>query len=679
MSYDLGQTFYIDRQSVQKADAAIVTSVELYFRSKPVSNKTESGISNPGVTVAICATKDDGSPDLQDALNLQNASRVEYANINTDTTGATSTKFTFPVPLLLATNRSYAFLIKFDGSDRGFFIFANKAGNQTLDSSSITQVSSGNVDGYAYRITNGFTLTPLTDTDIAFKLNVAKFTTLSQTYQIQNRAYEILKLSGILGAFKGGEEVFQERSALSGTIAISNTSANVTGTGTSFTSAVVAGNKIVITDGTSGNTNIRTVGSVTNATHLVLTNPPSFSNNSGTYYKTVTGKMFVYSNLTDEMIVQDSTANSTVYLTTSTVLKGLDSGATATISSIQNANVNVVVPNYAIKQPIGTTVSLTLNFANTSGSLSSSRKVEATLGARAYINQYAGIVASRTNEVTAATPFRSFSGEITFNTTNPYVSPLVQESDLDLFVSRFIINNSDTNEYLGRGAAKARYISRQVTLSKDQLAEDFKVYLRAFRPPNTDIKVYVKAGNPEDYEFFDSKDWTEMFLEESSNLVSNPANLQDYIELTYNVPYYREGSKLTGQFRTQSANAVIIGTSGSVNTEVTVGDLVRVYSPSDEVETHFVDIVTAANTTSFTVGKQVSNASLIGTGFNVDKITQKNSGFIDIQNNNVFTYFNSSSAKFNGFQTFAVKIVLLSSDQIAIPYVEDIRAIAVSA
>lgn len=678
MSYDLGQTFYFDKQSVQDAEAAVVTSVELYFRNKPVQNKTESGIAAPGVTVAICRTKEDGSPDLSTLNNLLHTSRVEYSNINVDTTGATSTKFSFTQPVTVDTNRSYAILIKFDGRDRGFRLYANKAGNAVVGGSALSQVSSGVVDGNAYRITNGFTLTPLVDTDISLKINIARFTANTRTYSIRNRAYEILKVSAISGTFQGGESILQERTALTGTVAVNSSTTSLIGTGTSFTSSIVVGDKLIITDGTSGNTDIRTVNAVTNSTLVILNQPPSFTNGTSTFFKTVTGKLFSYNPISDEMILQDSTANSTLYLTTSTVIRGEDSGARATITSILNANVNAVIPNYALNQPPGTQTTLTLNFANSGGSVNSTRKVDGVLGARTYVNQYDGIIASRTNEVTAVTPFRSFSGELVFTTSNPYISPSVYQGDLDLFVERYDINNDSTNEYLGKGSAKARYVSAQSSLANNQQAEDFKVYISAFKPLNTDIKVFVRALNSEDNESFDLKDWTELTLRESANLKSNPSNLNDMIEFTYDVPFYQTGVKIAGAFTTTLSNAVVVGTSGTVNTDIAVGDVVKVYSSLFE-NTHFVDTVIAANTTTFTVGKAISNSSLVGSGLLVDKISRKNSGFLDIQNGNVFTYYNKSLSKFVGYETFSLKIVLLSSDGISVPYVDDVRLLAVSA
>jgi flagellar hook-associated protein FlgK len=75
----------------------------------------------------------------------------------------------------------------------------------------------------------------------------------------------------------------------------------------------------------------------------------------------------------------------------------------------------------------------------------------------------------------------------------------------------------------------------------------------------------------------------------------------------------------------------------------------------------------------------VSNTSLVGTGFYVTKIDRPNSAFLDKQNQNVLTYFNKGSARFEAYDSFAVKVVLLSSDGVSIPFVDDVRAIAVSA
>lgn len=677
LNFDLGQTFFIDKQSVENSDVAFVTSVDLYFYTKPVQNQTVTGIQNPGVSVYICQTKTDGSPDPT-TIQQTYGTRVEYSNIVVSTTGASSTKFTFRQPVRLTTDRSYAILVKFDGSDKDFKLWGNKAGQLGVGSSTATQVSSGSVDGYLYKLTNGSSFTPQTDLDLSFKINVAKFTQTSATFQIRNRPYETVKLISQNGTFRGGEYVYQQRAALTGTLATSTSSNTISGTGTLFTSTLVVGDLVVITDGSSTNTNIRTVGSITNSTSVILTEQPTFTNSSATYYKTVVGKVFTYDGLSDYLIIQDSNANSTLYLTTGTTVSGVDSQATGNVSTIVNYAVNSVVPNFNIFRPAGTSANVTLNFANSAGSVSPSRKAEATLGKRTTLNRYPAIVASRTNEVLAGTPYRSFSSEVTFNTSNPYASPYVNRDDLDLFAERYEINNTSTNEYKGQGTAKARYISKMVTLANSQQAEDLRIYLTAYKPSNTNILVYAKFLNTEDVESFDLRDWTELTLNQSANIVTNPININDRAEYSYSVPFYNTGVQATGQFTTTIGSANVVGTSGIVNTEIVPGSVVRVYSPTLP-NTHFIDTVTSSTSANLTLSRAISNTSVAGTGFFVDVISRPNSVFLDNQNQNVLTYFNKSLSKFKSYNSFALKIVLLSDDGVNIPFVDDIRAIAVSA
>jgi len=677
LNFDLGQTFFVDKQSVENSDVAFITSVELYFYAKPTQNQSATGINNPGVSVYLCRTKTDGSPDVS-TIDKVFGARVAYADITTSNTGASSTKFTLRQPVRLPTDKSYAFVVKFDGGDKGFKIWANKAGEVSINSSSITQVSSGSVDGYLYKVTNGSSLTPQTDTDLAFKINVAKFTQTSNTFLIRNRPYETLKLINQLGSFIGGEYVYQQRTALAGTISVSATSNTITGTGTAFNSTVVAGDLIVVTDTTTGNTEVRTVGSVVNSTSVILTEELTFTNTAAYYYKTVVGKAFTYDSLSDYLIMQDSTANSTLYLTTGTTVVGVDSQASGNISSIVDYAVNSVIPNYNLQTPAGTSANITINFANSAGSVSGGRKQNSALGTRTALNRYPAIVGSRSNEVTAGTPYRSFAGEIKFSTANPYSSPYVSEEDLDLFAERYEINNTSTNEYKGQGSASARYITKSVTLANNQQAEDMKIYLTAYKPSNTNILVYAKFMNTQDIESFDIKDWTELTLNQSNNIVTNPVNLNDRAEYSYSVPQYNSGTLATGVFATTVSNSVIVGTSGTVNTNIIPGSVIRVYSPSLS-NTYFTDTVLSSNTTTATLSRTVSNTSLVGTGFNVDIISRPNSAYIDNQNQNTLTYFNKSLAKFQTYNTFALKIVLLSDDGVNIPFVDDIRAIAVSA
>lgn len=680
IGFDLAQTFYVDKEAVQRSDSVYITSVDLYFKTKPVSGKTKTGITSPGVSVYLCPVNERNVPDLVQATTASFA-RVEHGSINTSSTGATATTFTFRTPILARTNRSYALLVKFDGSDPDFELWINKAATNVVSGTTRTQISSGKVDGAFYRITNGTSLTPETDADLVFRLKVAKFTSTSTAFKLINRPAENLKLDTVSGTFTGGELVYQEATNAAGTISVTPTSNAIVGTGTSFTTYLAVGDYIVITDGTTGNTNIRQVVTRANTTYITVDATPTFTNASANYFRAAVGRVASYNPMTDVVILQDSTATSTLYFETNKDIKGIDSGATANVSSRLDYTINSFIPNFNVQTPVGSTVTVETNFANSTLGVESGNKRKVQLGSRSFLNEYNAKFASRSAEVTAGTPFNSFSANLIFTSDNAYVSPSVLEEDLDVFMERYSINSSDANEYTGSGNAQSRYVSKTVSLSKDQLAEDLKVFVTAYKPANTNIKVYARVRNSTDTELLDIKDWTEL-TRESDPQDSSPANINDLIEIAYTVPQYAANSTTaSGTFTTNASLAYVTGTSGAVNTDIAVGSMVRVYSPTIPT-VFFVDTVTASNTTTFTLGSgntKFSNSSIVGLGFKVDVITRKNSAFIDIQSKNVLTYYNSSMAKFQGYDTFAIKIVMLSDDGVRVPFVDDIRAIAVSA
>lgn len=678
MAFEFAQTFYMDPAASQNSDYIFITSVELYFYSKPVVDKTISGISEPGVSVYITTTKDDGTPDLN-YLYQTWVARREYSEINVSTTGETPTKFVFAQPVPITTGRSGAFLVKFDGQDTAFKLWYNKAGQVELGTTTKTQTSSGKIDGYLFTVTGGSNLTPQQDADLSFKLNVAYFSTDNATFKLVNRPYETIQSYIITGKFKGGEQVYQRNANATGSVSITSGSKILLGNGTFFSTTVTSGDSFVITGGNTSTTTVRVVDTVTNATYMTITEPAPFTAANGHYYRAPVGKLREVDLLNDRVYIENSTSNSSVYVIPGQTIYGVDSGASAVIDSLVSTPVNAMTLGYAVGIPTGATVNTFVNFANSSNLVDLTKSKEYTNGIKANINQQSAIVASRTTEVTSGTPFRSIPATMKFTTQNPYVSPWVREDSMDLFADVFTINNDDTNEYTGSGNAKARYISQPVTIPANQLSEDLRVYVRAFKPSNTAIKVYGRFRNLDDVEDLQVKQWTELTPDTAYNRTSSktdPSNT--YLEIAYSAPQWPVGSRVDGTFTTTLSSAVVTGTTTTVNTSITTGDVVRVYSPAI-TNTYFVSTVTTSNTTTFTLASAVANSSLVDKGLYVDKVIRKNSAFLDIQGSNILTYYNTSLALFKGYDTFQVKVVLLSSDGISIPFIDDVRAIAVSA
>jgi hypothetical protein len=469
-----------------------------------------------------------------------------------------------------------------------------------------------------------------------------------------------------------------------GTISTNASSNTITGTNTNFAS-ISSNTFIIISDGTDGNTEVRKVVGVDSGNQtLVLDVVPSFTNTAAGYFVSPVAKVDSFKAYGDFLTLYDSSANTTAYFAGSKIIKGVDSLANATVSSIENVSISRFAPYFNVKVPGGAKAKYYVNFANTTYAKTTGNLTEVDLGKNALLS-YPAMIASRSNEVNNSSNLfansKSFNAKLEFSSDNPFVSPYVLEENLDFGIQQFIINNTSTNEAYSNGDAYSKYVSKPVILGTDQVAEDLIVYMTAFKPSGTDIEVYAKLLSEEDGQNLNQKNWTKLVLDvpTGSSINSLDSNPNDFVDLKYVIPSAQAGTKVTsGTFSIPTATNVITGSYSTVNTDIIAGSVVKVYNPTFP-DTFFVDTVTASNTTTITVSSAVSNSSLRGSGLNIDVITNKNSGFLNNQNYNIVRYFNTSLAKYDGFKVFAIKIVLLSSASYLVPRVEEYRAIAVSA
>jgi hypothetical protein len=80
------------------------------------------------------------------------------------------------------------------------------------------------------------------------------------------------------------------------------------------------------------------------------------------------------------------------------------------------------------------------------------------------------------------------------------------------------------------GPARARYITRKVTLADGMDAGDFRVYFSAYRPPESTIDVYYKILSSDDADTFDEKGYQMMTIEQGYNNVSlHSRDIKDFI------------------------------------------------------------------------------------------------------------------------------------------------------
>jgi len=112
----------------------------------------------------------------------------------------------------------------------------------------------------------------------------------------------------------------------------------------------------------------------------------------------------------------------------------------------------------------------------------------------------------------------------------------------------------------------SRYISKKVILEDGQEAEDLEVYLTAYKPTATNIKVYDKFLNNQDGEEFNTKTWTELeYVDGGENIFSSDTNTKNFIEYKFKVPSKRKSyltldnnTVVEGETATQGTNEGIV-------------------------------------------------------------------------------------------------------------------------
>jgi len=297
------------------------------------------------------------------------------------------------------------------------------------------------------------------------------------------------------------------------------------------------------------------------------------------------------------------------------------------------------------------------------------------------------------------------SGVLEFQTTSNNDFVPTHPYNVSLHFGKYIINNDYADENTDYGNADAKHITSKISFAADRFAEDMIVYLTAYRPLNTDIKVFARIHNSNDPEAFDDKDWSLLNLD-SQDIYSSSADQNDYIEMQFG---FKDSPNtvvtLAGTVNVDSISTTnVIGTGTLFQTNATAnvqsGDLVKIYSPIFPTNYAICVVNSVTSDTQFVINEPINNTNITGSGLLVDFLgrvgnnTFAKSGypmqaFNNINNSGVSRYFNSSMTTFDSYDTLQLKIVLLSDiAQVAnntanaipttIPRVDDIRVVGVT-
>ena len=711
-NYDVIQTFYADPEVVNNSSEISLTSINLYFKSKPSQTKNASGMTSPGVILAICEVSND-EPQLNRVI-LTSMVRREYNQIFAFADASSPTSFGFETPIKLTTGRFYGIMVLFD--DPGYQLWTNKQGDRLVGTNTASPGSNIVKDGKLYLRNNSGVFRPISDTDIKFQTYVARYVANTVSENFINKNYEFLKIRNRTGFFLPGEEVYKEVANATGNVAITQGNNVIIGTGTNF-STLGTGAKIIV----YGNTTVRevlTVKDVVNNTQIVVDELLPFSNNQTKFKVAPVGRIYYRDHVSNRLILADSNANSSLKFVANDTIVGIETGTSATIHALETYSIDRVKLRGDLRTPTSGRVTTRLAAAAWNGSIYTYNQafaidVDINEKMTTNINKYDAFILSRSMEVDNPSLFTLIDNDngvevisrkslrvltqlsvVNAGSNGIFSAPLIEANKIDMYSTRNIISNNYLvpstrggmvdSEVGQNGIADARHITTKVSFANNRFAEDVRVYMSAYRPQGTQLRVYARVHNSKDPEAFDDKSWTPLVYVQNSGKYSSTEDEKDFIEYEFGLPQYSDtANTLPGSFTTESGNAVIaaIGSAPYTNTSsyyVAAGDAIKIYNPVIP-ENHFVAVVESANATHITLSEPITNNNVVGSGFVVDRLKYPNIAFNNITNDNVSRYYNSSLMQFDQFDSMQIKIVMLADSTYKVPKIDQIQVIGVSA
>lgn len=543
----IAQTFFVSDMPF----GCYVTSLDIFFKKKSLTNS---------VTLQLRDVVNGypGNKVIPFGEVTLNPNQVEVDADN----AATSTKFSFPSPVYLQNNTEYCFVLLPAGNDPNYEIWVSELGENQLNTT--TRISEQPNIGVLFTSANNRTWSAFQAEDIKFLLNRANF----EVGTTGNVILETLDIDyAKFDSFSGSTFASGDR--------IHGFSFDIVDGGSGYTptngtiSRTLSGG--IGTGGTNATVNVTIAAGV--VTNVVVTNP-------GAGY----------------------TSNPTLTLTGGT---GADIDVTLNVGYVHNYDSLYNVSKILVDRGAFAAEDVVGNGTSYGEIVELEDKVLNALGANiGYLNHtpcqliwaysattntgseteastsYENFVPDKTTELTIDAAIRSYSNEqndlggdksfkmqLGMSTQTSTVSPVIDLRKCSMVVVANDINNDATDEDIGIGNARTKYVSRQVVLDDGQEAEDLKVYLSQKMPAGTDVKVYGKFLHQSDPAAFEDKEWIE--------LVTTPPTVtsSSFVEYSYDIPsselnggvfeYTTDGVTYTG-YKTFAVKVVLLSDKTSV-------------------------------------------------------------------------------------------------------------------
>lgn len=611
------------------------------------------------------------------------------------------TTISFPAPVFLLNNTQYAFVIHTEGLNPDYYFWVSRLGE--TDVLTGKQVTSRQLTGTLYTTNNNLNYDMVPDVDLKVRFNRANFTAGSSgTILLGNKATEFLNISNVSGSFTRGGETISTSEVLtlssttnstSGSIAVGDKINSTNASGNAISGNVIAiSGSLYYTDAIGfSNALSYTVANSSNVSISITGNVQSITSGTGTLRS--------YNSTNNFMIIDDSNGN----FYTNAVIKGSLSGNTARIGNTTvtgfdefKYSTTTLKPYYLIFNSTAVSFEKAGWRSNTSANsfdlyTGTSEWFPGTSDSYSSFDNEVTIL-SRVNELAKfgnSSPNSSARVKVSMSTESSYVSPVVDISRAQSIYVHNIINSNTTGEANSSGGALLnKYISKPVTLADGQDAEDLLVKLTAYRPPNSDVKVWMKLRNAEDGDQFSQNQWIEMSY--SNSFFSSEANKDDFVELDYSVPEnYKNGNGVVQYIKNATnitANSTGINTTSS---GLIIPNASSIFTANDEVF-YSVPLGGTAIAATYAVNS-TANAVLTGNSYVYVnavsstevtlKTTNNTGGFVSIVITDFRTDANAQvhtlgGEVYTGFKQYSVKIGLMGTNSAKPPRVGDLRVIA---
>lgn len=520
-------------QAPEGEEGLFVTSADVFFSSKDA---------NLGVWFEI-REMDAGGRITRNQIPY---SEVWYEPSDVVTSNDSSVPFNvkFKAPIFLKNNEQYAFVIHTVGINPGYRVYvadinAQNFGTpstqpQNIDILTGIQYTTRRLTGTLYTTNNNLNWDIVDGLDLKFKLYRAKFNTeVNGEVVLGNKSIEFFKANNISGVPYIGEPVKgNDRLTLSGIVGTISAGQYLIGANSGANTVVLSKDGSVYGMANTGYIAGEKVTSNSGAT----ANITSLATPISTLYR------FDENNPDYRIRLK----NSNGILKANDVLRGLSSGTTFNVESFDTMRYSVVnfEPQYLT---FGTT---SINFEMKPVSLAGVSQPFTAIEDKTdwYIGSEMAIF-SRTKEIETYSSVPSNQVRATLRTSSEYQSPVLDLNRTHSIFIDHIINNDIEGEANSSGGNLINtYISKIVTLAERQDAEDLNVFVTAYRPPGTEVYVWVKILNGEDFEPFDSKNWIQMQYINKSDTYSSLSDRTDFIEYGFNFPVsYMTGLDSVGE------------------------------------------------------------------------------------------------------------------------------------